>query len=294
METTKQEEAKADTFSPEETGDTVETTKQEEAKDETFSPEEADDKETTMETDIKEETKVDSISPISDRDWYLGTRGCPLYIRQCVKNAANIILGKVFDKKYRKGDVRVFVISSASGIGKSWSINAFVKELLDNDLKVFLHRGEYGCAWLFSKDDPPKVYNPSQISAMRDPDVVYVYDSQANLGEHTQAKKRSVGVTLIFSSPKRQNYAFAVDKSETKAKVMNLPTWSKPEMLSAKPESSEAVNICYAGLWGGNMRACAKFIKRHALSLALKQQKKMKCLSLQRRLLLSTRLKRCH
>lgn len=272
METTNEENTvettKQDTFSPEEPGDTAETTLQEEAKAETFSPEEADDEETTMETDIEEETKVDLISPISDCDWYLGTHGRPLYVRQCVKDAANVILGRVLDGQYRKGGAHVFVISGASGIGKSWSINAFVKELLDHDLKVFLHRGEYGRAWLFSKNCPPKVYNPSQISAMRDPDMVYVYDSpgsKTNLGEHTQAKMRAVGVTLIFPSPKKHNYAFAVDKAETKEKVMNLPTWSKPEMLRAKPENSEAVNICY-GLWGGNMRACAKFIQAYAES----------------------------
>ena len=226
-----------------------------------------DTMETANKTPIEEEAKVETISPISNGSWYLGSGDYPLYIRQCLRDVGTVILQHILNVEKRKRAAILYVISGASGIGKSWSINAFVAELLNNDLKVFFHSGSLGRAWMFSNDGPMEPVNPTDIMSIEDPDVVYVYDSpgsKGNVGEHTQAKLRlNIGVTLIFSSPKKENYQFAESKSNGFTQVMNLPTWRNQEMLSVNTsENSDAVNICYS-LWGGNMRASDKFIEAY-------------------------------
>ncbi|KAG7365864.1 hypothetical protein IV203_028534 [Nitzschia inconspicua] len=223
--------------------------------------------ETANTTSIEEEAKVEKISPISNGSWYLGSGDNPLYIRQCTRDVGTVILQHILQAEKRKRAAILYVISGASGIGKSWSINAFVAELLNNDLKVFFHSGSLGRAWMFSNDGPMEPFNPTEIMSIEDPDVVYVYDSprwKGNMGEHTQAKLRlNVGVTLIFSSPKKENYQFAESKSNGFTQVMNLPTWTNREMLSVNTsENSDAVNICYS-IWGGNIHACDKFVEAY-------------------------------
>ncbi|KAG7351765.1 hypothetical protein IV203_007813 [Nitzschia inconspicua] len=218
-------------------------------------------------TSIGEEAKVETISPICNGSWYLGLGDNPLYIRQCLRDVGTVILQHILHAEKRKRAAILYVISGASGIGKSWSINAFVAELLNNDLKVFFHSGSLGCAWMFSNDGPMEPINPTDITFNEDPDVVYVYDSpglKRNMGEHTQAKLRlNIGVTLIFSSPKIENYQFAESKSNGFTQVMNLPTWTNQEMLSVNTsKNSDAVNTCYS-LWGGNMRAYDKFMETY-------------------------------
>jgi hypothetical protein len=165
---------------------------------------------------MEEEKNVVKIPPIANCSWYLGSGpdNSPFYLRQCVMDVGEIILSHITDKnKRRSGGAILYVISGAAGIGKSWSINAFVTELLRKNLKVFFHSGSLGKAWIVSKDGSMEAVNPDDIkieSALRDdPDLIYVFDSpgsKRNAADHEQAKPRqNVGVTLIFSSPKREN-----------------------------------------------------------------------------------------
>jgi len=225
----------------------------------------------TKKTLMEEEKNVVKIPPIANCSWYLGSGpdNSPFYLRQCVMDVGEIILSHITDKKKRRsGGAILHVISGAAGIGKSWSINAFVAELLRKNLRVFFHSGSLGKAWIVSKDGSMEAVNPDDIkteSALRDdPDLVYLFDSpgsKENAADHAKAKPRqSVGVTLIFSSPKRENYEYVLSKTTGYKKVMNLPTWKKSAMLSAKAkEKKEAVEACYF-TWGGNMRACDNFI----------------------------------
>lgn len=208
-----------------------------------------------------EAISVDIVLPITAGMWYLGGESSPLYVRQCVKDLGAAIMEQIIEKKQHHKCAICWVISGAAGIGKSWSINAFVTELLRNGLEVFFHSGSLGRAWLISKNGrrPALV---EEIEVIKDPNVVYVYDSpgsKGKLGPKSQARVRNiVGATLIFSSPKRENYAYA-EKTDGLFFVKNLPTWSNPEMRVAKNSETAAVDGCYS-VWGGNMRALTRYL----------------------------------
>jgi hypothetical protein len=73
--------------------------------------------------------KVEVVHPKEDCHWYLGKQGQPFYLRSCVQDMGSVILDGIVDQQKRDFPV-LYVISGASGIGKSWSINAFATELL--------------------------------------------------------------------------------------------------------------------------------------------------------------------
>ena len=236
--------------------------------------EEPDSKRSAADGDIKktpmeEEESVVQIPPVDNCSWYLGSGDkSPFYLRKCVTDAGEIILSHISDREKRKQNAILYVISGAAGIGKSWSINAFVTELLRQKLKVFFHSGSLEKAWIVSKDGSVKAVNPDSIKTDEDLsddlDLIYVFDSpgsKQNAGNHAQAKLRgNEGVTLIFSSPKIENYHYVLDKSSGYKRVIYLPTWKRSEMLSAKSkEKKETVEACYS-IWGGNIRACEDFI----------------------------------
>ena len=214
---------------------------------------------------------VETLAPIPDGRWYLGEGGFPFYVRRCVRDLGRAIMKQIKDEDMRKRSATCWVITGASGIGKSWSINAFVVELLRAGLEVFFHSGTWETAWLISKSKEEagvsiKPHRVSDIERMSDPNVVYVYDSpgsKVNLGPHAQARRRiNVGVSLIFSPPKERNYNYAVSKTNGRTPIMkNLPSWSKRDMHRVRGKKHEdVVNRCYS-VWGGNMRALDNFIE---------------------------------
>lgn len=211
---------------------------------------------------------VETLPPIEDGSWYLGTGSRHLFVRRCVKDLGMALMKEILDESTRKECATCYVISGAPGIGKSWSINAFVTELLRNGLAVFFHNGSSGHALLLSKEDGEvsvTSVDAPDIEDMFDPHVVYVYDSPGSKvkpgSHHSQARVRNnVGVSLIFSPPKIDNYDYATSKTNGIVIVKNLPTWSNPEMRSAKhTERADVVDRCYS-VWGGNMQALDRFI----------------------------------
>ena len=209
--------------------------------------------------------EVETLYPITDGSWYLGMGGeRPLYVRQCVKDLGTNMLKEILNEEKRKIGATCWVISGASGIGKSWSINAFATELLRNGLTVFFHSGSMGRAWLVSKDGIESV-DVTEIEMIPDPNVVYVYDSpgsKVQSGPHSQARVRNfIGVSILFSSPKKENYDYAISKTNGLSVVKNLPTWTNLEMRGAMPtEPVEVINRCYS-VWGGNMLALDCFVR---------------------------------
>ncbi|CAB9525984.1 expressed unknown protein [Seminavis robusta] len=209
---------------------------------------------------------VEVVPPKEDYNWYLGKQGQPFYLRSCVQDMGSVILDRILYQQ-KPGPV-LYVISGASGIGKSWFINAFMTELLRAKKKIFFHSGYDGRAWKISGvGGVEHGVAPGNITAL-DNEWVYVYDSPGSK-ETLEQKKNTARVrtgpgevTLIFSSPKAQNYQFAFDTSNGDPRIMNLPTWKKEEMLTVKEKDAGAVDASY-GIWGGNMRALDSFIARH-------------------------------
>ena len=116
-------------------------------------------------------TLVDVYSPAETRHWYLGEKDDVFFLRSCVKDALSIIMDRISKPEHSF----LCVISGASGIGKSWSINAFMALLLNENKKVFFHSGADGRAWKISGDnaEPCALEN---IQALAN-EWIYVYDS---------------------------------------------------------------------------------------------------------------------
>lgn len=203
--------------------------------------------------------------PSAKRKWYRGDEGRIFYLRPCVSDLGHLILERAELVLNDESLATMFVISGAAGIGKSWSINAFMTVLLGAEKKVFFHSGEYGRAWKIEAGNVTRV-GPVNIDALGK-EWIYVYDSpgSTNLNGENRAAVPRTGpgkVSLIFSSPKRGNYEHAVKKSDGPATIFNLPTWTKKEMLDVDRHedwgNANAINACY-DIWGGNMRALNKF-----------------------------------
>lgn len=212
--------------------------------------------------------------------WYLGDPGDPLYLRCNVTNMGQILRMELeepkeekegpmegnagneeqVDVKEKESNAKVFVISGAAGIGKSWSINAFMTELLASGTKVFFHSGAYKRAWMIHKvDNIEHNLKPENVMALGK-EWVYVYDSPGATDPVDRAKARTGRgkVTYIFSSPKAINYEIATNKGNGPAKILHLPSWTKAEMSEVYADRKEAVGASY-DIWGGNMRAFDKF-----------------------------------
>lgn len=213
-----------------------------------------------------ESIMVEVYPPNKEKKWYQGAKGQKLYLRPAVRDLGHIILQKAESTQTSNKQPTTCVISGAAGIGKSWSINAYMTMLLKRGKKIFFHSGEYGRAWMIEADTVIRV-DPVNIHALG-PGWIYVYDSpgSTNLeGENKAALLRTGNgkVSLIFSSPKRENYQHAINKSDGSYTIFHLPTWNKKEMLDVSKqdyvgEHADAINVCY-DIWGGNMRAWNKF-----------------------------------
>ena len=219
--------------------------------------------------DDTDDNTVRLFPPKKRKKWYLGDSGeDSLYVRKCVLDVVSL-----FSKKLEKSDSFLWIISGAAGIGKSWSINLFLVELLRLKKKIFFHSGSYGAAWKI-EDGLVKEADPLSIQIL-EADWIYVYDSpgaKAGLTMSERAVPRTgKGVSLIFSSPKAENYAFATSKGGSLPHFFHLPPWEREEMLAVKKgnetdvaasETENAVNACY-DIWGGNMRALDGFLKEY-------------------------------
>lgn len=136
---------------------------------------------------------------------------------------------------------------------------------------------------MFNNVDEVEESDPVTIQIL-EREWICVYDSPRSKGGEVVLRSRAQHrtgngvVSLIFSSPKAENYRFATDKSNVWSRILDLPTWEKEEMLAVKigkkigpnvaafeterVETERAVNSCY-DIWGGNMRALDKFLDRY-------------------------------
>ena len=227
-----------------------------------------------------DDSKMEVYPPSKMLKWYRGKEGQFFYLRPCVSDLGHLILERAESVlNDEKGGATTFVISGAAGIGKSWSINAFMTVLLDSKKKVFFHSGQYARAWTIEANKVTRVA-PVNIDAL-DKDWIYVYDSPGSTkldGDNRAAEPRTGHglVSLIFSSPKRGNYEHATKKSDGPVTIFNLPTWTKLEMLDVdrleNSRNANAINACY-DIWGGNMRALNKFIPPYQENATLAIQK---------------------
>ncbi|MEL6607224.1 MAG: hypothetical protein AAFP88_03175, partial [Bacteroidota bacterium] len=210
----------------------------------------------------RESTEVLTIPPKQGLRWHCGYQKDSLYVRECIKDLGSVVVDSILDSAAKKSPT-VYVVSGAAGIGKSWSINAFVVTLLGYDQKVFFHAGSTSKAWLITNDKPPEKASPENIDGIQEKGWIYIFDSagsKAPTGSYTQARLVPRGVSIIFSSPKKTNYEFAYDKNNGYKAIMNIPVWGKEEMLAAKHEEDAAAIEASFAVWGGNMRACDAFL----------------------------------
>ena len=219
--------------------------------------------------DDTDDNTVRLFPPKKRKKWYRGKSGKDsLYVRKCVLDVVSL-----FSTELEKSDSFLWVISGEAGIGKSWSINLFLVELLRLKKKIFFHSGSYGAAWKI-QDGSVREADPLSIEVLEG-DWIYIYDSpgaKAGLTMKERAVPRSgEGVSLIFSSPKAENYAYATSKGGSLPQFFHLPPWEREEMLAVKKgnetdvaasETENAVNACY-DIWGGNMRALDGFLKKY-------------------------------
>ena len=114
----------------------------------------------TLEED-QEVMEVEIMQPSVGLSWYCGGGNeDPLYVRKSIKDVGSVVMDHILESEKKKHSI-VYVISGAAGIGKSWSINAFVLALLGHDMKVFFHSGSTGEAWYITNDRPPKKAPPA-------------------------------------------------------------------------------------------------------------------------------------
>ena len=236
-----------------------------------------DDDNQTMQAGGK--TCVRVFPPKEGFQWYLGEEDEAFYLRACVDNLGSLVLNDIWNTEKLRSGPWLYIISGASGIGKSWSINAFMAALLGAKKKVFFHHGATGRAWKITDGDTVQCVDAGNITVL-DKEWVYVYDSPGS-------KSKSVGgpelaafhrtgrgnVTLIFSSPKAQNYRFAVAKGGGVTKFFNLPTWKREEMMEVekvKDSDPKVFNACY-DIWGGNMRAVNEFLQQYQATPVLQE-----------------------
>lgn len=215
------------------------------------------------------EMEVELYPPIAMNKWYRGDKGQKFYLRASVSDLGHLILERAAAVRKDLSGAITFVISGAAGIGKSWSINAYMAMLLKEGINVFFHSGQYGRAWkIEARTRTVKRVDPLNIDALGT-DWIYVYDSPGSTNlkgaNHAAVPRTGLGkVSLIFSSPKRGNYENAIKKSDGPSTIFNLPTWTKKEMLDVDQQEdsgkhTNAINACY-DIWGGNMRALNRFI----------------------------------
>lgn len=210
--------------------------------------------------------------------FYLGGFGEELYVRPCVAEVFSFVWTEL-EKTWKLNRERpnehgpgLFIISGAAGIGKSWSINAVMASLLQQDKKVFFHSGAQGRAWMIEKDGEQETgvlvrrADPINIMELGN-EWIYVYDSP---GSKSAAKVNAEAVlrlgkgevTLIVSSPKAANYGVAESKRKGWMVFLHIPTWKRVEMVFVKKGKvdKDIVNASYE-IWGGNMRALEAFFE---------------------------------
>ena len=222
------------------------------------------------------------VFPTDGLPFYLGDEDEPFYLRDCVNNLLSLVFDEISDTEKLNGGPRLYIISGATGIGKSWSINAFMSALLGAKKKVFLHHGATGRAWKITDSNTVERVDAGNITVLGK-EWVYVYDSPGlkpkPYGGSESAAFHRTGkgcVTFIFSSPKAQHYDFAVAKGGGIKKIFNLPTWTRQEMLQIekiKDSDSKVFNACY-DVWGGNMRAMSEFLQQYRETPALQEMTK--------------------
>jgi len=88
-----------------------------------------------------ESKRVKVFHPVENSAWYLGSCDENLFVRKIVNDMGRMILEKIqwYFNEGGKNVVKsiLYVISGASGIGKSWSINAFLNDILaTNSLSI--------------------------------------------------------------------------------------------------------------------------------------------------------------
>jgi hypothetical protein len=212
--------------------------------------------------DEQKTSVVLQINPCSGSVWYLGqTASQLLYIRPSLFTVGAVVLYHVRQSRKMKAPV-VVVVTGASGIGKSWSINAFMQWLLMDVKfsKVVFHSGDLNQAFSIQTTDDGRQecawFDVDSVSLLPE-DWVYVYDSPGSKASGRHARQRPLGQTIIFSSPKGMNYGYATSKGMGATRMVHVSRWSHAEMMTLNVKK-EIVDASFK-IWGGNLRALFQF-----------------------------------
>lgn len=218
----------------------------------------------SQDVEMKAEPALKVYPPEPGAHWYLGQQKEPMFQRSCVEDMVTVMM------RYAPwGDLKArapmcFVVTGASGIGKSWSLNLLAQLLLDRGVSILVHVAQEATAVLHTRERPITYWKGTSVRPdvsvflQTHPDVWYLYDSPGSKEKCDSAYARKNGFSIIFSSPKESNYGVAIKEPH---RFFHLPPWTKEELAGAAEVlkiESRLVNACYAA-WGGNIRALVNF-----------------------------------
>jgi len=205
--------------------------------------------------------EVDIFPAHENLSWYLGGKGDDFFVRKPVQDLASRVLD-ILSKAENDSFPTVCLISGAAGIGKSWSINLFMTKLLCAGKQVFFHSGGLERAWKITDVNTIASARSSGDIVFMDKEWIYVYDSPGSKlrGEQCLSRTGKGHMTLIFSSPKSENYGFALSKTNGVSYVFHLPRWHFEAMVKVKGEEKRKLVRASFDIWGGNLRALDSFL----------------------------------
>ena len=190
--------------------------------------------------------------PAEGTKWYQGgTEKSELFIRECTLSCFEIMWKAVEEQKEEwekqgfKRDI-AFIVTGPPGLGKSWSSNTIVWQLLKRRQNMWFHSASDRTLSTFVFNGDAK--HPT-ITERPENDVLYfkppegawfLYDSvggSSGLSEMISFQKQNAGVPcVIFSSPKDTNYKQGI-KNMTGGLVWHLwmPSWEWNELEAVMP-----------------------------------------------------------
>ncbi|KAG7356056.1 hypothetical protein IV203_000742 [Nitzschia inconspicua] len=220
--------------------------------------------------------------------WYQGlTEESELFIRECTIDCFEIMWKAVEGKKKKwntqgpKGQV-AFIITGPPGLGKSWSSNTIVWQLLKKRQNIWFHSASDHTLTTFAFEGDAKhptiVDRPEKDVIRRKPSegTWFLYDSiggSSGTANMIPFQHQNVCVPcVIFSSPKETNYKQGIKRMEAGLVwYLWMPSWEWPELKAVMPsfykeygggtalgEFEKFISALH-GLWGGIPRRLTKY-----------------------------------
>ena len=225
--------------------------------------------------------------------WYQGrTEESELFVRECTLKCFTEIWETVEIKKEEWIDDTerhiAFIVTGPPGLGKSWSSNAIVWQLLKKRQNIWFHSASDHTLTTFvfeGEDASPKISDFPEIDVIKykaPEGTWFLYDSiggSSGAGEMISFQEQGVCVPcVIFSSPKDKNYKQGIKgMGSGLVRYLWMPSWEWHELKAVMPSfykehgGSKFEHCAFACCWNDYVHAAMPHHGHHLAEKTLEE-----------------------